>query len=236
MTPISTPESGGGVRGSIRALVLDFDGLMLDTEVPEFQSWQEIYAAHDAELSLETWARCIGSSDHGFDPYAHLEAACGQAVDRAAIRTRRRARMHDLLEGQPLLPGVEQLVTDARVHRVKVGLASSSSRDWVDGHLSRIGFLPRLDAIRTRDDVRTTKPDPELYLAAVDALGVAPSEAIAFEDSPNGIQAAKAAGLFCVVVPNQLTAGLDLQAADLMLPSLAAMPLADLLEHVAQQR
>jgi HAD superfamily hydrolase (TIGR01509 family) len=218
----------------IRAVVLDFDGLMVDTEVPEFQSWQEIYAAHDAELSLHTWAQCIGSADHGFDPYAHLEATCGQPVDRAAIRARRRARMRALLENQPLLPGVEQLVQDARVHGVKVGLASSSTRSWVEDHLRRIGFQPRLDAIRTRDDVRATKPDPELYLAAADALGVAPAEAIAFEDSPNGVHAAKAAGLYCVAVANELTAGLDLGAADLRLPSLAAMPLADLLQLAAR--
>jgi HAD superfamily hydrolase (TIGR01509 family) len=215
----------------IRAVVLDFDGLMVDTEVPEFQSWQEIYAAHDAVLPLSTWARCIGSADHGFDPYAHLEATCGRAVDRSAIRARRRARMRALLEGQTLLPGVEQLVADARIHGVKVGLASSSTRAWVENHLRRIGFRPHLDAIRTRDDVHATKPDPELYLAAVAALGVSPAEAIAFEDSPNGVHAAKAAGLYCVAVANQLTAGLDLRAADLRLPSLDALPLADILRR-----
>jgi HAD superfamily hydrolase (TIGR01509 family) len=219
------------VSSAIRAVVLDFDGLMLDTEVPEFQSWQEIYADHDAELSLEIWAHCIGSSDHGFDPYAHLEAACGQAIDRAAIRVRRRARVHDLLADQPMLPGVEALVDDARTHGVKVGLASSSSRAWVEGHLRRLGFRHRLDALRTKDDVRTTKPDPELYVSAVAALGVASHEAIAFEDSPHGVHAAKAAGLYCVAVPNALTAGLDLRAADLRLPSLDAMPLAELLDR-----
>jgi beta-phosphoglucomutase-like phosphatase (HAD superfamily) len=80
--------------------------------------------------------------------------------------------------------------------------------------------------------VSRTKPDPELYQKALERLAVTPSEAIAFEDSANGIRAAKAAGLFCVAVPNPLTADMDLHQADLRLESLAATTLESLLEQL----
>ncbi len=216
----------------IRALVFDFDGLILDTEVPEFQSWQEIYAEHGARLDLEVWAHCIGSSDHGWDPYAHLGEACGRVIDREAIRAARRARVHELLESQPVLPGVEACLAEARGHGLGLAVASSSTRSWVEGHLTRLGLDGAFDVIRTSDDVRRTKPDPELYVSAVEALGVEPRDAIALEDSPNGIAAAREAGLFCVVVPNPLTRQLVVDGADLRLASLADMSLAELL-HTA---
>lgn len=86
-----------------------------------------------------------------------------------------------------------------------------------------------MDAVRTREDVARTKPAPDLYLAAVKAIGVAPRETVAFEDSMNGTASAKAAGLLCLAVPNTLTAGMDLSRADLRLTSLAETPLERLL-------
>jgi putative hydrolase of the HAD superfamily len=83
--------------------------------------------------------------------------------------------------------------------------------------------------------VRVTKPDPAVYLAALEALQVGGDQAIAFEDSPNGIQAAKAAGLFCIAVPNQLTASLPLDKADLRLNSLADIRLEALLQKVEKR-
>jgi beta-phosphoglucomutase-like phosphatase (HAD superfamily) len=110
--------------------------------------------------------------------------------------------------------GVREYIADAERLGLRLGVASSSSRVWVLGHLERLRLNVEWDAVRTRDDVARTKPAPDLYLAAVEALGVAPHKAVAFEDSLNGIAAAKAAGLLCVAVPNALTAGIDLSRAD----------------------
>ncbi|WP_020576734.1 HAD family hydrolase [Actinopolymorpha alba] len=228
---LSEPGSPGA---PIRALIFDFDGLILDTEVPEFESWQAIFSAHDSVLRLEVWAQCIGSSDHGWDPYAHLEREYGKPVDRAVIKAARRAHCDQLIAAQTVLPGVEAYIHEARRRGLKVGLASSSSRRWVDGHLQRLRLHTYFDAIRTSDDVARTKPDPELYRVAAAALGVHPAQAIALEDSPNGVAAAKAAGLFCVAVPNQMTRQLPLDAADLRLPSMDAMPLNDVLFAAAR--
>ena len=99
------------------------------------------------------------------------------------------------------MPGVLDYLRDAHRLGLKVGLASSSSCAWVEGHLVRLGLREYFDCVRARDDVSITKPDPALFLSAVETLGVQPCEAIAFEDSRNGLIAARRAGLHCVAVP-----------------------------------
>ncbi len=220
---------------AIRALIFDFDGLILDTEGPEFQSWCEIFAAHGCQLDLASWAVTIGTAN-AFDPYAELEARLGRAVDREAVRARRRERNAALLAAETIRPGVGEYVAAARRMGLRLGVASSSPRSWVAGHLARLGLLDRFDCLRCVDDVRQAKPDPELYLAALSALEATPEEAIALEDSPNGVLAAKRAGLFCVAVPNPLTARLPLDHADLRLDSLADLPLEALLRRIEGAR
>jgi HAD superfamily hydrolase (TIGR01509 family) len=216
----------------IRAVVFDFDGLILDTEVPEFQTWQEIYQAHGCELLLEVWATGLGTSADAFDPYTHLEGQAGCRLDREAIQQRRRQRYHELLGATSALPGVREYIAEAKRLGLHLGLASSSSREWVVGHLTELGLSPYFDCIKCRDDVPRVKPDPALYQAVVETFALQPHQAIALEDSPNGITAAKRAGLFCVAVPNPLTRQLSLAHADLLISSLADLPLQQLLERV----
>ena len=215
----------------IRAIVFDFDGLILDTELPEFQSWQDLYQAHGCTLPFAIWATCIGTTE-AFDPYAYLEEQLGRAVDREAVRLQQRQQCDALIAAQAVLPGVHDYIAEARRLGLQLGVASSSSRAWVSGHLTRLDLHQHFVCITCRDDVPRTKPDPALYQAALAALGVRPEEAIALEDSPNGILAAKRAGLFCVAVPNVLTCQLPLHHADLQIPSLAALPLPQLLSAV----
>jgi len=216
----------------IQALIFDFDGLILDTEVPDYESWQEVYREHGCDLPFARWAECIGTADILFDPYDELEAQSGRSIDRAAIRAKRRARYLEMIAAQPLLPGVEDYLADAKRLGLKLGVASSATSDWVHGHLTQRGLIEQFDCIRCADNVRRTKPDPELYLAALYALGLRAEQAVALEDSPNGIRAAVRAGLFCVAVPNALTRHLPLDEAHLRLASLAEMPLERLLASV----
>jgi beta-phosphoglucomutase-like phosphatase (HAD superfamily) len=111
-------------------------------------------------------------------------------------------------------------------------VASSSSVGWVDGHLRRLGLRDAFAVVRCAGDVPRVKPDPALYLSVLEATGIPAAEALALEDSPNGVLAAKRAGLACVAVPNPLTARLDLGAADLRLGSLAELPLSELLARL----
>ena len=212
----------------IRALVFDFDGLILETETPAYQSWAEIYREHGHEIPMDKWHDYLGS-DRGFSPVEHLAALVGEGLDVAVTQKRRDARKDELVLALDVMEGVRDYVADAKRLGLKLGVASSSSRAWVVGHLERLGIHEHWDAVRTRDDVKLPKPAPDVYRAVVLALGVRPEEALALEDSPNGVAAAKSAGLRCVAVPNALTQDLDLSGADLRLRSLADLSLGALL-------
>jgi HAD superfamily hydrolase (TIGR01509 family) len=212
----------------IGALVFDFDGLILETEGPSLESWAEIYREHGFEIPLEKWHGYIGS-DRGFEPVEYLAALVGEGLDKLATQARRDKRKDELIAALDVMEGVRDYIADARLLGFKLGIATSSSRRWVIGHLERLRIRAFWDAVLTRDDVVRTKPAPDIYLAAVKALGVPASRALALEDSPNGIAAAKDAGLRCVAVPNALTRDLDLRRADIRLSSLAEMPLERLL-------
>ncbi|GCE27519.1 hypothetical protein KDA_30030 [Dictyobacter alpinus] len=216
----------------IQALIFDFDGLILDTEISAFQSWQEIYQEYDKELPLEMWATCIGSGLDTFDPHGYLEELIEESIPRHSLAERRLKRHLELIESQVALPGVETYIEDAHRLGLKIAVASSSPRSWVVDHLTRLGLRDAFDAMKFGDEVVHRKPHPELYLSALDLLGARPEQAIALEDSPNGVRAAQNAGIFCVAVPNPITGQLPLDHADLRLTSLASLPLKQLIQKV----
>lgn len=218
----------------MRALIFDFDGLILDTETPEYQAWQEVYAEHGLTLPLSVWIARIGhpSTSSPFDPYDHLEAQFGRPVDRELIRSARQRRKSELLLPQPPLPGVREYIEDAKRLGLKLGVAPGSASTWVEPHLVRLGLREHFDCVRCGDQVQCTKPDPEVYRSVLEELDASADEAIALEDSPVGGQAAKAAGVYCVAVPNQMTRQLSFEHADLVLGSLLEMPLERLISAV----
>jgi HAD superfamily hydrolase (TIGR01509 family) len=218
---------------SFRAVIFDFDGLILDTEGPVYLSWLEVYEAHGEPLPFELWVQIVGSTTATFHPQHHLEERLGHPLSQEALDRRIRRRTEMIL-AEPIRPGIVQHVDAAKSLGLVLGLASSSTRDWVAGHLARLGILDRFDCIRCRDDVAHAKPDPDLYIAVLECLGVAAADAFAIEDSPNGFLAAKRAGLRCVAIPNPITARLDLSQADLLLDSLADVTLPDLLERMSR--
>ena len=216
----------------INALVFDFDGVILDTETPDYQTWQEVFQSYGVNLDLSVWTEHIGWGTWRFDVYQHLENLAGVSVDRESMRAERRHRYLEIVHQSQVLPGILDYIQEAKRLGMSLGVASSSSREWVEGHLSRLGILNLFDSIKGSDDVVQVKPDPELYLASVSHLGIQPEQALAIEDSAHGVTAAKKAGLFCLAVPNPITKDLPLDHADLRLASLAEMPLPALLEQL----
>jgi HAD superfamily hydrolase (TIGR01509 family) len=204
----------------LRALIFDFDGLILDTETPDLVAWQEIFAEHGLELDHAFWCQFVGRHGGMLDVVAHLEGLVGTALDSEVILDRRRTRCMEMIHALDPRPGVERWLREARAEKILCGVASSSSLVWVEGHLLRLGLREHFSGLRCRDHVSRTKPDPDVYLAALDCLGVAPDEAIAIEDSPHGVTAAKAAGLICLAVPNAVTRPLDFRHADMVVDSL----------------
>lgn len=217
----------------IKAIIFDFDGTILNSEITEHLSWQETYQAFGVELPMAAWLNSIGSIGL-FDPYDTLEKLVGRTLDRETILSQRRQRDRELLAQQLIMPGVLAYLRAAKQLGLKTAVASSSNHEWVDANLERLGIFDQFDHISCRDDVGGIgKPAPDIYLAALAALGVAADEALALEDSPNGMAAAQAAGIFCVVVPNELTSQLSFDQPDYRLASLADMPLKQLLSHVS---
>jgi putative hydrolase of the HAD superfamily len=216
----------------IRAFLFDFDGLIVDTEVPSRAGWQHIYREHGHELPPEKWALVVGTVG-AWDPMEHLEELVGTPLERDRITERRREHEFALADAEELRPGILDYFAAARQNGLKRAIVSSASRQWIDKHLARLEQEVGWDAIVTADhDPARAKPSPELYLEALDRLAVAADEAVAFEDSPNGVRAAKAAGIFCVAVPNEVTRTLGLDEADLVLDSLADLAPAELLARL----
>ena len=171
----------------------------------------------------------IGASSWPFDALEHLASLVTTPFDRDAVKARREGRKAEIIAALETMAGVRDYLRDARRLGLKVGVASSASEAYVCGHLERLAVRDGIDAVVCREQVARGKPFPDLYLRVVEELGVAAGEAVAFEDSPNGIAAATAAGLRCVAVPNPITSALDLSGADLRLDSLGALSLEELI-------
>jgi HAD superfamily hydrolase (TIGR01509 family) len=220
---------------AVRAFLFDFDGTLVDTELPSFRAWQEVYAELGHELTHERWGERVGTIG-GFDPLAHLETLADGDFDRESVAARRVRRRDELTARERLRSGVREYLDGARRLGIKVGIVTSGPTEWVSSHLSRLGEADGWDCIVCANyDAAVAKPRPTLYLRALDALDVRADEAVAIEDSPNGVRAAKAAGLFCIAVPNLVTASLDLSAADVTVESLADLPVEGLL-RLAERR
>jgi len=214
----------------IQALILDFDGLILDTETPFCRAWEEIYDEHGLSVSPRSWGCLIGSAADPPEAYDLLEQHLGRAVDRASLRERRIRRERELRRDEQVMPGIRELIEEAGGRGLRLAIASSSDREWVVRHLAANGLLERFQVIACAEDAERTKPAPDLYEAALAGLGVSPCGAIAFEDSSHGVAAAKAAGLFCVAVPNSITRHLPFPHADRVLERLSDGSLDDLVE------
>lgn len=219
----------------IKGIIFDFDGLILDTETPIYTAWKQVYENHGCSLSVDEYAGCLGTDYHAFDPYQNLEERSGRKPDWDTIRPKMVQTYRNLIDRNDALPGVRRLVEDAQKAGLRMAVASSSTREWVTGHLERLELLDFFELFRTRDDVENLKPAPELFNAARRGLGLEPEEVFILEDSPNGILAAKRAGIFCVAVPNTLTRVLALNDPDLVVANLEEAPLSFLLSRIASR-
>lgn len=219
---------------TIDAVVFDFDGVILDTETPFFYAWSEAYLELGLELTVEEWSTCIGTHG-GFDPLADLVAK-GADFDPDDLLDRVRARKNALTQEDILLPGIEDWLAEAPQLGLSVAVASSSTHEWVNGHLVRLALADQFGHMSCREEGVPPKPAPDLYLRACEALNVDPNRALAVEDSPNGVTAAKAAGMYCIAVPHELTSGLDLSGADFVTSSLADLSLGTVIDRLTRQQ
>jgi HAD superfamily hydrolase (TIGR01509 family) len=196
----------------IKAIFWDNDGVLVDTEHLYFLATQQILASAGIRLSEADYIELFLVQGRGA---WHLAEERGFPADR--IEQLRQARNHLyarwLAERPLLIDGVHDVLGALR-GRYVMGVVTSSRKDHFDVIHRRTGLLKYFDFILTADDVSRVKPDPELYLKAVEVSRVAPDECMAVEDSARGLVAARAAGIHCVVIPTLLTAGCEFPGAD----------------------
>ena len=215
----------------IRALVFDFDGLILDTETPLIDAYGDVHAAHGKPFDRREFLHLVGHVDFTFDPWR----AFGPGADGAALEAQRQQRNRARTLAQPVLPGVATLLDAARTAGLRLAVASNSRHDDVEGHLKRLGLHASFEFFACREDAPSPKPEPDLYRLVLNRFGLRGGEAVAIEDSHAGALAAKRAGLWVVAVPNTSTAHHDFAHANLCVTSLADVTLDALTTRFGRQ-
>jgi HAD superfamily hydrolase (TIGR01509 family) len=224
------------VNRQLKAIIFDFNGVIVDDEPLHLELIQRVLREEGNELAdAHCRAISLGVPDHTCFPALLQAGGCAQRANDSnyvnALITRKASYYAQAIAERDLLfPGVAQLI-ETWAARVPLAIVSGALRQEIEFVLGRSGLRQYFQTIIAAEDVRAGKPDPEGFLKALTVLNeqarIAPAECLVIEDSLAGIAAAKRAGMFCVAVTNSYTAE-ELQAADVIVPSLIDCNLADL--------
>lgn len=198
--------------GQVSAVLFDFDGVILDSEWPIYETWKNLFAREGQVLESEMYAQCIGSDFDTWSPQSYLESLTGKSYEWERENAQRQVILEADLEESPPMDGVRELLSF--LQDTKTAVVSSSTHSWVDRWIEKLELDPYFEALVCRGDAPRIKPAPDLYLEAARRLGVSPSECLVIEDSMNGLISAKTAGMQVLVVPNRLTRFYDFAEAD----------------------
>ena len=202
-------------RSSAFAVIFDFDGIIIDSETPEYEAHRSIFEECGVPLSIDEWCDQVGiwtsNSAWWFD---RLRERAAEAPDHSTFEANKRRRFRELVKMEPL-PGILRLIDDLSTGGVRLAIASSAPDRWVRRAIGELGLLSTFHTIVTGNEVERVKPAPDVYLEAARRLMLAPHRAVAVEDSSPGLAAARAAGMRTVVIPHRLTERQDLSRADL---------------------
>ncbi len=206
-----------------KGIIFDFDGVLVDTEWAIYQSWVHLYAREGQEISIATYAPCLGAGYSHWDPAAHLEKLTGRKYDWDKETPARQAMLEADLERSGLMEGALELLDWCAGQGIGLAVASSSSRRWVQGWLEKLGIYDRFAGVFTRTDGYPVKPNPALFEAAQQCLGLEKEDCLIIEDSENGTIAAQNAAIPCVAIPNRMTENSDFSRAAYRSASLCAL-------------
>lgn len=188
-----------------RGIIFDFDGVIVDTEWVIYQSWVRLYAREGQEISIQTYSPCLGAGYSRWNPAEHLERLTGKNFDWEKETAERQSWLEAELARNGLMPGMRELMDFCHAHGIAMTVASSSSRRWVAGWLQRLGIEQEFKGVFCRTDGYPVKPDPALFLAAQNCLGLPAQECLIIEDSENGVRSAHNAGIPSAAIPNRMT-------------------------------
>lgn len=206
----------------LKGILWDNDGVLVNTETEYFEANREVLGQHGVELTHRHFMDWFLTDNCGAWHLLHEKGYDGERV--AALRGQRNALYGQrLASGRPLaIPGMLDVV-QSLAPRVPMGIVTSSRRDHFETIHRGLDYLPHFRFVVTEDMVRQTKPAPEPYLLGLEKLGIAARECVAVEDSPRGLQAARAAGLRCLVLRHPLFGGVGFEGAHLVLDTPAQL-------------
>ena len=217
--------------GMIKGVIFDFDGLIVDTETTWYKAFKEVfYENYQMDLDLVGYSECIGTGNEVL--YSYFRKIAGESVECELLEQLAAAKYESMMRAPVLREGVKDYLNEAKQYNLKIALASSSSKQWVQNYLEQLNIIDYFEVINTKDDVNNIKPDPELYVKTLKDLDLTKKEAVVFEDSINGLSAAKQAGICCVIVPNTVTRNLKFENYDERIDSMAQITLSRLLKKI----
>ena len=209
-----------------RLIIFDFDGVIVETEDCFLEAWRRVYDHYEARFPEERYLDAIGLSEMPFNPYEEVKSQSPKNTDSiAAIKELHESHYFALADQKPLMPGVLDLINSAARLDILIGIASSALMHWISRHLERLGLMDAFHQIKCFDDISHGKPDPEVYRSLLASTNVGENEAVAIEDSENGLAAAKNAGIPCIVVPSETTSKMEFSKADRVVSSLCEVTL-----------
>ena len=207
------------INRTFKAAIFDMDGLILDSERTVLSCWEKIGEKYGFKDIVSYGISVIGKNKKAtIDEFERIYGEPGDRYER---------ELREIYNGLaqkgevPLKPHTLELLESMKNAGMKIAIASSSTREEVTTQMEMLGALKFFDTCVCGDQVTKSKPDPEIFLLACDALGVKPEEAVGLEDSFNGVRACKASGLYTIMVPDIIQPDDEMKGlADVILPSL----------------
>lgn len=204
---------------TFKAAIFDMDGLILDSERTVLNIWEKIGEKYGFENIRAYGISVIGKNKKAtIDEFERVYGESGVPYEKEL-----RAVYNEMAQkGEvPLKPNTLELLNAMKSAGMKIAIASSSTREEITSQLGPLGALELFDAIVSGDQVTRSKPDPEIFLKACDALNVKPEESLGLEDSYNGVRSCEASGLYTIMVPDLIAPNDEMKdLADIILPSL----------------
>ena len=200
------------------AVLFDFDGVILDSEWPIYQSWKRLFEREGQDLAQDIYVKCIGSDFDTWSPPSYLEELTGKTFDWDTENSVRQVEITRDLKNAIPMPGAAELIK--ALADKPTAVVSSSSHNWVDGWVEKLELMHYFNTTVCRGDAPKIKPAPDLFLEAARQLDIKPEHCLVIEDSMNGLISAHQAGMKVLAVPNRLTSVLDFSKAEWVVTSL----------------